>query len=197
MLFQLRCSRERSGCQRCAAEGAACSYSRAGVIRRNRKRKASNSVPGDETPGRARKWILARGPNSDHSALQLNDGSTTYERLQRLVGRDHQSLKALASLLEEYHAVWQGSSAFDRLSEDVGPEVFSFEQERARAWVDSGSSSAWVGMSMLSDALAPRLCRCCRGRDITRPFCTSGGTRTLSGVTASSDPRSSLAGNIL
>ena len=65
-----------------------------------------------------------------------NDASTTHERLRGLVGKDNQSLRALASLLEEHAAAWQGSSAFDKMAEGAEADFFRFEEDRVRPWVD-------------------------------------------------------------
>lgn len=134
VLLQIACSRHRLGCQRCKAEGIACSYSRSGVIRRSRKQKDNNRLPtrSCETPAGSERSGLLR-------PLQLaseNVDSTTHERLQRLVGKDHHSLRALASLLEEYAAAWQGSSAFDKLADGAEAEFFLFEEDQVRTWVD-------------------------------------------------------------
>ena len=52
------------------------------------------------------------------------------------MGRDHSSLGAVASLLEEYAAVWQGSRAFDKLGEGTELSFFRFEEDQIRAWID-------------------------------------------------------------
>lgn len=78
---------------------------------------------------------------SDPARLETVDdnggGGTVHERLQRLVGRDDQSLKALASLLEEYHTAWQGCASFDKLSESAGADFLPFEEDKVRIWLDS------------------------------------------------------------
>lgn len=104
------------------------------MIHRNRKRKDD-----DRLPNRRRKNPVATERSSLRRPPQLpseNDDSTTYDRLRRLMGKDHHSLKALASLLEEYAAVWQGSAAFDRLAEDAVADFFGFDEDQIRAWVD-------------------------------------------------------------
>lgn len=132
--LQVACSRHLSGCQRCKAEGIACYYSRAGVIRRSRKQKNKNSLstPHSETPGNTE----PRGLPPPGRLASDNDVSTTQERLRGLVGKDCHSLRALASLLEEYAAAWQGSSAFDELAEGAEADFFRFEEDQVRAWVD-------------------------------------------------------------
>lgn len=132
--LQVACSRDRSGCQRCKAAGTACSYSRSGVIPRSRKRKDTKNLPArhrDVRPGTE----LSNLPRSPRPASE-NVADATHERLRRLVGRDHHSLRALASLLEEYAAAWQGSSAFDKLAEGAEAEFFRFEEDQVRVWVD-------------------------------------------------------------
>ncbi|KAA8651967.1 Zn(II)2Cys6 transcription factor [Aspergillus tanneri] len=131
---KVACSRDRPGCQRCKAQGIACSYSRSGVIRRSRKQKEKNRLPTHncETPTGTERTGLRQPP----LPASDNVGGTTYERLQRLVGKDHRSLRALASLLEEYAAAWQGSSAFDKLAEGAEADFFLFEEDQVRAWVD-------------------------------------------------------------
>ena len=135
--MQAACSRDRSGCQRCKTEGIACSYSRSGVIRRSRKQKDYNKLPtrSDEIP------IVTEHSDSRRPPHLVSDdvGNTNQERLQRLVGKDHHSLRALGSLLEEYAAVWHGSSPFDRLAEGAEAEFFHFEEDRVRSWVDGES----------------------------------------------------------
>ncbi|THC98759.1 hypothetical protein EYZ11_001738 [Aspergillus tanneri] len=132
--YAVACSRDRPGCQRCKAQGIACSYSRSGVIRRSRKQKEKNRLPTHncETPTGTERTGLRQPP----LPASDNVGGTTYERLQRLVGKDHRSLRALASLLEEYAAAWQGSSAFDKLAEGAEADFFLFEEDQVRAWVD-------------------------------------------------------------
>lgn len=109
---QIRCSRDVPGCQRCKAQGIACSYSRSGVIRRrNRKQRGRmNDSPSTRTPSETPAATERSGISHPPQLAPENVDSTitTHERLQRLVGRDHHSLKALASLLEEYAAAWKG-----------------------------------------------------------------------------------------
>lgn len=62
--------------------------------------------------------------------------ASTHARLQRLVGRDHQSLSVLASLLEEHAAAWQDSSAFDALADGAQRDYFQLEDGQVRAWFD-------------------------------------------------------------
>ncbi|EXJ80875.1 hypothetical protein A1O3_07162 [Capronia epimyces CBS 606.96] len=52
------------------------------------------------------------------------------------MGKDHRSLRALASLLEEYATVWQGSSPFDTLADGAETEFFQFEEDQVRVWLD-------------------------------------------------------------
>lgn len=104
------------------------------MIRRSRKRKDSNNRPARsrETPAGTEASSLPQSPQ----LASDNVVGTTHERLQRLVGKDHHSLRALASLLEEYAAAWQGSSAFDKLADGAEAEFFRFEEDQVRAWVD-------------------------------------------------------------
>ena len=131
---QVACSRHLSQCQRCKAEGIACSYSRSGVIRRSRKQRYTNtlSTPHSETPVRTE----PSGPPPPGQLASENDDKTTHERLRGLVGKDYPSLRTLGSLLEEYAAAWQGSSAFDKLAEGAEAHFFRFEDEQVRSWVD-------------------------------------------------------------
>lgn len=104
------------------------------MIRRSRKQKVTIALPtrNSETPVRTGPSGLPRPPE----IASNNDVSTTHERLQRLVGKDHHSLRALASLLEEYAAAWQSSAAFDKLAENAEVNFFRFEEDQIRAWVD-------------------------------------------------------------
>ena len=104
------------------------------MIRRSRKQKYTNtlSTPRSETP-------VPTGPSGLPRPGQFasdNDVGTTHERLRSLVGKDDHSLRALASLLEEYAAAWQGSSAFDKLAEGAEADFFRFEEDQVRVWVD-------------------------------------------------------------
>ncbi|KAF7553504.1 hypothetical protein G7046_g7088 [Stylonectria norvegica] len=137
---KVKCSRERSGCRRCRIESIACSYSRSGVIRRHKRQKhpavpTGLPTPNYETPINSERVNLRRPPQLalDSTGIALS----TYERLRRLVGKDHDSLKALASLLEEYAAAWQGSAAFDKLSEGAASDFFTFEEDEIISWVDA------------------------------------------------------------
>ena len=76
------------------------------------------------------------GPPPPGQLASDNDDKTTDERLRGLVGKDYPSLRTLASLLEEYAAAWQGSSAFDKLAEGAEAHFFRFEDDQARTWVD-------------------------------------------------------------
>lgn len=136
--LQVACSRHRSGCQRCKAEGITCSYSRSGVIRRSRRQKDTHTLTTHtpETPVPTGSSGLPRSPQlaSDNSV------GTAHERLQHLVGKDHYSVRALASLLEEHAAAWQGSSAFDKMAEGAEADFFRFEDDQVCAWVDGECS---------------------------------------------------------
>lgn len=141
IFLQLACSRVSSGCQRCKVEGIACSYSRSGVIRRSRNhsRKHKDKNNNNGIPTRQDQTLAGTQPSGLLPPPQLasdNVVNTTHERLQRLVGKDHHSLRALASLLEEYAAAWQGSSAFDKLAEGAEADFFLFEEDQDRIWVD-------------------------------------------------------------
>ena len=100
----------------------------------NRRRKDANDLPARRREIRARTELnsLPRSPQPASG----NVADTTNERLQRLVGRNQYSLRALASLLEEYAAAWQDSSAFDKLAEGAEAEFFRFEEDQVRAHVD-------------------------------------------------------------
>lgn len=131
--LQVSCSRDRSGCRRCTAEGITCSYSRSGVIRRTRKSKDTNRNPtrACDAPAGTRR----HGARQPSQLAPKNVSGTTYERLQRLAGKDHHSLKALASLLEDYATVWQGSSAFEKLAEGAEADFCLFEEDEVRPWL--------------------------------------------------------------
>ncbi len=53
-----------------------------------------------------------------------------------MIGRDHPSLKSIASLLEEHSTVWHGNSAFDKLAENAEADFFLFDEDQVRPWVD-------------------------------------------------------------
>ena len=86
------------------------------------------------------------GSGEQSQLAPQNVDGTTRERLQRLAGRDHQSLGPLASLLEEYHTAWHGSSAFDKLSEGAEADFFLFEENKTRTWIDGMCSSMKPGL---------------------------------------------------
>ncbi|KAF3760244.1 hypothetical protein M406DRAFT_334922 [Cryphonectria parasitica EP155] len=133
------CSRERSGCQRCKVEGIVCFYSRTGILRRNRKRKGDD-VERSRTPGdRAAAQFGAQFAGPRRLILYASDANANasgHERLQKLVGRDHPSLKELALLLEEYTTSWHGASVCGRLCKDAQPDFFVFDEKQTRSWVD-------------------------------------------------------------
>lgn len=104
------------------------------MIRRSRKRKDHSRPP---TRSRETRASTECSDSRQLHHLTSDDGeNTAHERLQRLVGKDHHSLRALGSLLEEYAVAWQGSSAFDRLAEGAVVDFFPFEDDQVRAWVD-------------------------------------------------------------
>ncbi|KAG5989980.1 hypothetical protein E4U43_004394 [Claviceps pusilla] len=68
---------------------------------------------------------------SEQATGQPSEGAdnsdTTYDRLQQLIpSRSHNSVRAIAELLEEYTEAWQASEAFDKLSEAPIAEFFVF-----------------------------------------------------------------------
>ncbi|RDL37704.1 uncharacterized protein BP5553_05137 [Venustampulla echinocandica] len=144
--YSVACSRHHSGCQRCEGEGPECSYSRSGVIRRSRKKKDGERRPprSSETSAGTEPSGLSRRPRQ----LPPDSTGTTQERLQRLIGKDHRELGALASLLEEYATVWQGSSAFDKLAEGAEADFFLFEEDQVRPWVE-GEWFPWSYVALL------------------------------------------------
>ena len=71
-----------------------------------------------------------RNPAAYYDLLNSQSKTLTAQHM------DH-SLRALGSLLEEYAAAWQGSSAFDKLAEGAQADFFLFEEDQVRAWVDS------------------------------------------------------------
>lgn len=113
------------------------------MIRRYRKRKKDgHGLP--ETPGPICATPADTGRNGSSRPAQFasdnTDGNiTTHERLQRLVGKDHQALRSFASLLEEYSAAWQGSSAFDKLSEDPIADFLPLDEGQTRVWLEGKS----------------------------------------------------------
>ncbi|KAG2174738.1 hypothetical protein INT43_005796 [Umbelopsis isabellina] len=94
-LSKVTCSREGSGCKRCTKKGSVCTYSRSGVIRRQRPRKKRGI-------DRSQLNQEAAGTNSKSSSVQsylAADIEATRERLNHLDDPQRQgSLSALSSL---------------------------------------------------------------------------------------------------
>ncbi|OJJ43531.1 hypothetical protein ASPZODRAFT_145886 [Penicilliopsis zonata CBS 506.65] len=137
---QAACSRDTPTCRRCREEGQECSYSRSGVIRRSKKGKQSRISSQSVTGVSSHPGSREVSPDGQSCGLrQPNDQMTgsTHERLQLLAGRDCPALKAIAALLEEYTATWQGSAAFDSLAEGSPTAFFLFDGDEARQWVDT------------------------------------------------------------
>ncbi|KAG6007649.1 hypothetical protein E4U21_005730 [Claviceps maximensis] len=79
---------------------------------------------------------------SDQATVHASEGAdnsdTTYDRLQQLIpSRSHNSVRAIAELLEEYAEAWQTSDAFDKLSEAPITEFFVFSEPQTRDWLAS------------------------------------------------------------
>lgn len=111
------------------------------MIRRTRKRNranqavaAANAMAASKTPRSASEQ--ATGQPSEGA----DNSDTTYDRLQQLIpSRSHNSVRAIAELLEEYTEAWQASEAFDKLSEAPIAEFFVFSEPQTRCWVESKS----------------------------------------------------------
>lgn len=56
------------------------------------------------------------------------------ERLEKLAGRKHASLREVAGLMGEYHGFWQDAGAFGKLAEESGGEYYQFGEEVKRGW---------------------------------------------------------------
>ncbi|KAG6020201.1 hypothetical protein E4U41_002922 [Claviceps citrina] len=137
--YSVGCTRNRAGCQRCTSEGITCSYSRSGVIRRTRKRnRANQAVTGSAvTPSQTPRSVPEQGAGLPSDGADNSD-TTTYDRLQQLIpSRSHNSVRAIAELLEEYREAWQGSEAFDKLSEAPTADFFVFREPETRFWLDN------------------------------------------------------------
>lgn len=94
-----------------------------------------------------------RGPDEREITSEANQ-TTIHERFQRLVGRDHPSIRALALLMEEYVAIWPGSSALEKLSERAEAYYHSFENQQILEWVEGEYfSSDPASLSDLTDWL--------------------------------------------
>ncbi|KAL5393483.1 hypothetical protein DPSP01_000301 [Paraphaeosphaeria sporulosa] len=128
---KLACTREIPECSRCKDQEIACVYSRSGVLRRSRKRKASPTTTKERFSANARS-----GPYQRTTSPARPDQATVTERLQKLVGKEHISLRDLAKLMSEYHTVWQDPSIFDDLAKNARSHYFSFGKEQHRVWVD-------------------------------------------------------------
>ncbi|KAF2447777.1 hypothetical protein P171DRAFT_518818 [Karstenula rhodostoma CBS 690.94] len=128
---KMACTREMPECSRCRAQEIACVYSRSGVLRRSRKRKASLRTTEElfTTSSRSSPY---QSPTSPARPAQ----ATVTERLQRLVGREHISLQDLGRLMSEYHTVWQDPSIFDELAKNAQTHYYVFEKEQQQVWID-------------------------------------------------------------
>lgn len=121
------CTREPSGCRRCVKDNARCSYSRSGVIRRSRRRKAGDG-PAAHTQPTAQQTVLTRPQLAD-------DLTSTHDRLSRLAGKEHTSFKALGALFEEYRSTWHDDSTIEQVAKDASSNFFLHE-DKARTWVN-------------------------------------------------------------
>ncbi|KAI9704639.1 MAG: hypothetical protein M1820_005387 [Bogoriella megaspora] len=129
---KVACSRERLACLRCKDEDLVCTYSRTGVIRRNRKRK-HETLGGDES--RSSTLSLDHGPSRADNSMQshlVDDIEETRDQLRRHSTSQHNSLGALSSLSEACAAIWHDASEFDK----TGTKFFLFK-DHAVSWADA------------------------------------------------------------
>ncbi|KAK4539683.1 hypothetical protein LTR36_010446 [Oleoguttula mirabilis] len=148
---KVSCNRKRAGCQRCKDEDKACTYSRSGVIRRDRKRKHNDDTVLQQTSPPA----LTDPRASQHRPPATNDSSDqTHERLKRLAGKElseHPSFKVLSSLFDAYGAIWQDQCAFDKLAEGAASKFFAFE-DQAAGWTEAFVSALREGRPLTMSA---------------------------------------------
>ena len=117
-----------------------CSYSRSGVLRRSAKqtgKRKRKQKQGEELPTTSPAASgLGGGLQQPSQLASDNAARSTQERLQGLVGGDLDSLRQLASLLEEYAAAWQAPSAFGQLAQDAASDFYLFDMSQCRIWLD-------------------------------------------------------------
>ncbi|KIX03811.1 uncharacterized protein Z518_07364 [Rhinocladiella mackenziei CBS 650.93] len=130
--YAVACSRGRSGCQRCKDEAIACTYSRSGVIRRNRKRKHHTAVADQPSPAIVPPHHASEAATSSLQSNLATDIEVTRERLRGLDTSPHDSLGALSSLAEACAAVWHDAWELDKTCH----KFFLFE-DRAISWVNA------------------------------------------------------------
>lgn len=131
---KVACSRDSSRCQRCKDEDILCTYSRSGVIRRNRKRKHEATADNKISPATpSRSYGRAEANGSSLQSHLATDIEVTRERLQGFDTSQYNSLSALSSLSEACAAVWHDGSEFDKTDK----QFFLFE-DHTDSWVDGG-----------------------------------------------------------
>ncbi|KAH0841629.1 hypothetical protein FOPE_06700 [Fonsecaea pedrosoi] len=131
--YAVACSRGQPSCQRCEEEATACSYSRSGLIRRNRQKRKHASSVSDQSTSSAVTGSRAGevAPNNLQSSL-ATDIDATQERLHGLGASRQNSLGALSSLAQTSAAVWQ-----DSLELGKAARTFFLFKDRAVSWVNT------------------------------------------------------------
>ena len=129
--LQVACSRDGAGCLRCERESVVCTYSRSGIIRRDRKRKHSNAVADQPIAASVNRYHDSKPTNDSVQSNLATDIDVTRERLRALDETPIKSLGALSSLAEACAAVWHDAYELDMMRD----KVFLFDNQ-AVSWAD-------------------------------------------------------------
>lgn len=130
---KVTCDRLISGCKRCASKGAACTYSRSGIIRRQRKRKYEQIESNSASETRLQKSTPENGDSGHGPQPYLApDIENTRDQLQGMENNGFHTLSALTTLSEACAEVWHhDGTAFGK----TGRDFFLFE-DRMGEWVE-------------------------------------------------------------
>ncbi|KAK1825316.1 hypothetical protein LTR12_000116 [Friedmanniomyces endolithicus] len=135
---QIACSRESTGCQRCKHEALDCKYSRTGIQRRARKRKAPPSTPNSRQL-ESRRASAAPTATGEFGPSQWEDNfETIREKMPPVDTKGPGPYKVLSTLADEVEAFWRDRPDLSAGSGDPPRSqngYFLFE-EHAESWAE-------------------------------------------------------------
>ncbi|KAK0858368.1 hypothetical protein LTS02_008988 [Friedmanniomyces endolithicus] len=135
---QIACSRESTGCQRCTHEALDCKYSRIGVQRRTRKRKAPPSTPESRQLDSRRASTAATAAGEFGSSQWEDNFETIREKMPPVDTKGPSPYKVLSTIADEVEAFWRDRPDLSAGSGDPPRSqkgYFLFE-EHAESWAN-------------------------------------------------------------
>lgn len=137
---QIACTREQPACKRCRDENITdCKYSRSGVIRRNRKRKAPSISVASQRQSSPSTIASTGSPSNALLSNLTQEIEITAGQLESFGAAEasHQEpLGALSSLSQACAAVWHAGTSDPAIDQEMmGSRLYMFE-ERAEEWTD-------------------------------------------------------------